>query len=312
MLLLLYASPAIGRPVPSDSVFPPVLALPLLTADPGPHTAVGHGAKECPDVQHTEQVAQLAGQRRGQEAEHPQGRRKEAEILHPDGDHEEQQQLYLRVQHGKGQQQRKGQTVSAGRHAGKQAGQHRAHHAQQEIEGIAEIAPLLFQRRAHEPGKVDAQHHAEDAAAGEGDEHKGDRPPDLPLQQEKPVQAHPGGDGAVDKQLNGKDKDLPRYQNVGQVWNAEAPIFALQLVQPIVHASCLQKLMFHACLRLLYHDWTGLSRKNRHSGAVCTPAGKNSGRYSKMQPHSGPFHNKKGWCFSIPERTFHFFHRVFH
>ena len=67
-------------------------------------------------------------------------RRKEAEILHPDGDHEEQQQLYLRIQHGKGQQQRKGQTVSAGRHAGKQAGQHSAHHAQQEIEGIAEIA----------------------------------------------------------------------------------------------------------------------------------------------------------------------------
>ena len=70
--------------------------------------------------------------------------------------------------------------------------------------------------------------------------------------------------------------------------------------------------MFHACLRLLYHDWTGHSRKNRHSGAVCTPAGKTAGRYSKMQPHSGLFHNKKGWCFSIPERTFHFFHRVFH
>ena len=120
--------------------------------------------------------------------------------------------------------------------------------------------------------------------------------------------------GGLDNMINwdGKDKDLPRHQNVGQVWNAEAPIFALQLVQPIVHASCLQKLMFHACLRLLYHDWTGHSRKNRHSGAVCTPAGKDSGRYSKMQPHSGPFHNKKGWCFSIPERTFHFFHWVFH
>ena len=45
---------------------------------------------------------------------------------------------------------------------------------------------------------------------------------------------------------------------------------------------------------------------------MCTPAGKTAGRYSKMQPHSGLFHNKKGWCFSIPERTFHFFHRVFH
>ena len=25
-----------------------------------------------------------------------------------------------------------------------------------------------------------------------------------------------------------------------------------------------------------------------------------------------PISQQKGWCFSIPERTFHFFHRVFH
>ena len=70
--------------------------------------------------------------------------------------------------------------------------------------------------------------------------------------------------------------------------------------------------MFHACMRILYHDWAGHSRKNGHSGTVCLRAGKTLTRYSKMQQFRHLFHNQKEWVFSIPERTFHFFHRVFH
>ena len=42
------------------------------------------------------------------------------------------------------------------------------------------------------------------------------------------------------------------------------------------------------------------------------PAGKTARCYSKMQPGSRLFHNQKEYQNSIPERTFHFFHRVFH
>ena len=42
--------------------------------------------------------------------------------------------------------------------------------------------------------KRQAQHHAEDAAAGKGDEYKADHPPDLPLQQKEPVQPQPARD----------------------------------------------------------------------------------------------------------------------
>ena len=174
-------------------------------------------------------------QRRAQKAEHPQCCRKKAKVFHPDGDDKEQQHLYLRVQHGKGQQQRKGQAVGAAGHAGEQAGQHSAQHPGQQIDRIAEIAPLPFQRRTDEPGKVDAQHCTEDAAAIGGDEHKGDDAPDLAAQQKISAERQPDADGLVHKQLDGQYKDLPAHQNVGQVRDAETPISAFQPVQPIVH-----------------------------------------------------------------------------
>ena len=102
-------------------------------------------------------------------------------------------------------------------------------------EVVAEIAPLPFQRRADEPCEVDAQHHAEDAAAGKGDEYKADHPPDLPLQQQAAAEPQPVGDGAVNKQLDSQYQNLPRHQNIGQVRDAIAAILALQLIQPVVH-----------------------------------------------------------------------------
>ena len=43
--------------------------------------------------------------------------------------------------------------------------------------------------------------------------------------------------GGLDNMINwdGKDKDLPRHQNIGQVRDAVAAILALQLIQPVVH-----------------------------------------------------------------------------
>ena len=183
-------------------------------------------------------------QRRTQKAEHPQCCRKKAKVFHPDGDDKEQQHLHLRVQHGKGQQQRKGQAVGAAGHAGEQAGQHSAQHPREQIHRIAEIAPLLFQRCADEPCEIDAQHRAEDAAAVRGDERKGDDAPDLAAQQKIAAECQPDTDGLVDKQLDGQHKDLPAHQNVGQIRDAEASVFALQLVEPIVHIGCLQRIVF--------------------------------------------------------------------
>ena len=48
--------------------------------------------------------------------------------------------------------------------------------------------------------------------------------------------------GEIDVEID--DKDLPAHQNVGQIRDAEAAVFALQLVEPIVHIGCLQRIVF--------------------------------------------------------------------
>ena len=76
-----------------------------------------------------------------------------------------------------------------------------------------------------------------------GDERKGDDAPDLRAA-ENSAECQPDTDGLVDKQLDGQHKDLPAHQNVGQIRDAEAAVFALQLVEPIVHIGCLQRIVF--------------------------------------------------------------------
>ena len=66
----------------------------------------------------------------------------------------------------------------------------------------------------------------------------------LAAQQKIAAECQPDTDGLVDKQLDGQHKDLPAHQNVGQIRDAEAAVFALQLVEPIVHIGCLQRIVF--------------------------------------------------------------------
>ena len=130
---------------------PPVLPLPLLPAYPRPDAAQCLRPEEERKSQHTQQIAHLIQPPGSQEAEQPHGSGEEAEILHPYRDDEEQQHLHLGVEHGESQQQRQRQAVGVGGDAGDETAQRGADHPQQEVEVEAEIAPLLFQRRADEP-----------------------------------------------------------------------------------------------------------------------------------------------------------------
>ena len=188
--------------------------------------------EEQKEAQHTEQIVQLAQHPHAQEAEHPQGGGKDAEILHLEGDDEEEQHLQLRVKHGKGQQKGEGQAVGIGR-ACQQAGQPRACHPQQDVEVEAEIAPLPFQRTADEPGKIDAQHHAERPAARKRHQHKGEQPPDLPGEQGTAAQGEIKGNILVDEQFNGVDQDLAADEDVDEIGNAEPAVFPFQLGDPV-------------------------------------------------------------------------------
>lgn len=189
-------------------------------------------AKERRKAHHAEQIIQLAQRGSRQEAEHPERRREQAKILHPHRDDEKEQHLHLRVEHGKGQQEREGETVGV-RPTRAQAGQHRPQHPQQEIEVKAEIAPLFFQCRADEPGEVDAQNHAQRPAARERHKHKRDDPPDLARQQSATVQIEVERNILVDKQLHCIDQDLTADQNGDQVGDAIAAKFPLQLGDPV-------------------------------------------------------------------------------
>ena len=168
---------------------PPVLPLPLLPTYPRPDAAQCLRPEEERKSQHTQQIAHLIQPPGSQEAEQPHGSGEEAEILHPYRDDEEQQHLHLGVEHGESQQQRQRQAVGVGGDAGDETAQRGADHPQQEVEVEAEIAPLLFQRRADEPCEVDAEDDAQRPAPRKRDKDEGDEPPHLPHQQQAPAQA---------------------------------------------------------------------------------------------------------------------------
>ena len=124
-----------------------------------------------------------------------------AQVLRGQRNHEHEQQRRLRVNAGEGEhkgalKRRHGDhAVQLGEHRGpgqQQAGQNAAQHPRQREHRHLKLAPGVFQRFARKVQKIDLQQcqYQRDRAAHRAlrDEHKGDQPPDLAMQNGRAVQ----------------------------------------------------------------------------------------------------------------------------
>ena len=134
----------------------PVLPPPLRPAIPGAQVPQQIAAEKQHKAQQTQQDLHPARPAGGDQRQRQQHAVRRAQPLCPDGQHEEQQKLLLGKAHRKGQEQR-GVQIAVAAAARDQRGQDAARRAQQQVQRIAEIAPVLLQRGADEPQEIRPQ-----------------------------------------------------------------------------------------------------------------------------------------------------------
>ena len=145
-------------------------------------------------------------------------------------DEEKDQELCVGVQGGKGKEH--GQVhIGHGGVAGQKAQQHIQYHTHDIEQGELGGAPLPLQRGADHPVQIGGQGEP-DQVAVQGNEHKGDQAPDLPVQDVGQGEVEQGRKAVLAEHVQQIDQHGTHDDDVHQVGNAEPGMLIAEAVQP--------------------------------------------------------------------------------
>ena len=241
-----------------------VKLIPLLAADAGGFSSEIDGLRACPFRDAAQQLApaeqQEAKKRHDRQRVEREGIRKDlidkegrvdiGQILHPHRDDHHKQHLRVREIDRKGEEHRKidirrRQRDRITQHMQCEAVQDRDDHVDQDVERKPAASPVLLQRAADPVVKVDRNK----AQPGRScrNEHKADKPPDLPVQDRRRIEGqirvqhavdksdHPG-DAACDRKIARKSRDAEIRMPIAEfvddthgVFHCDPPFFVVPI-----------------------------------------------------------------------------------